>query len=88
MVGNLAFSAVDQSRIAPAASERTRHVLQYATGGWGEGLIRGGTAASGVRGIKGVVADAEPGMADSALVMRAGYTSGRDGAGVCPAPSA
>ncbi len=75
VAGEVGFGAVDQSRIATAVSELARNVLRYAEGGRGEVLIRA-VVASGP-GLEIVVSDAGPGIADVAVVMRPGYTSGR-----------
>src|SRR4051812_40514805 len=77
MARAVGFGAVDQSRIATAVSELTRNVLRYATEGQGEVLIRALAAAPRGEGIEIVVSDAGPGMADVALVLQPGYTSGR-----------
>jgi serine/threonine-protein kinase RsbT len=79
---SLGFGLVDQSRIATAVSELTRNVVRYATGGRGEAVIRAlppppaRLPKGGGSGIEIVVADAGPGIADVALAMREGFTSG------------
>jgi serine/threonine-protein kinase RsbT len=71
----LGFGVVDQSRIATAVSELARNVVRYATGGQGTALIRALPASERGTGIEIVIADDGPGIADTELVMRAGYTS-------------
>jgi serine/threonine-protein kinase RsbT len=72
----LGFGMLDQSRIATAVSELTRNIVRYATDGRGDVRVR--ALADGPRiGVEIVVADDGPGIADVALVMRDGFTSGK-----------
>jgi serine/threonine-protein kinase RsbT len=73
---SLGFGMLDQSRIATAVSELTRNVVRYATDGRGAIAIRNLEDSAKV-GLEIVVSDAGPGIADIALVMRDGYTSGQ-----------
>jgi len=67
------FSLVDQTKIVTAASELARNTIEY--GGGGEVEIV--EVANGARkGIQLVFADQGPGIADIALAMKDGYTSG------------
>jgi len=67
------LSLVDQTKIVTAASELARNMIDYAGGG--EVTIekaRNGTR----RGMRVVFEDHGPGIADLALAMKEGYTSG------------
>jgi len=68
------FSSTDQTMIALAISEIARNILTYA--GRGEvGLSR--LDDGGRRGVLVVATDEGPGIADIALAMRDGYSTGR-----------
>src|SRR5450631_2167100 len=69
----LGFDAVRQTLIATAISELARNILKYA--GHGEILLRL-AARSGTRGITVVAADEGPGIADLALAMTDGFSTG------------
>lgn len=67
------FSIVGQTKLVTAASELGRNMLLYAGGG----AVEGGTVSDGPRtGVKLVFTDRGPGIADLALAMTDGYTSG------------
>ena len=72
----LGFSAIDASRVATAVSELTRNIVRYATNGEGEAVICELVANGGRGGLEVQVCDKGPGIADIALVMQDGYTSG------------
>jgi serine/threonine-protein kinase RsbT len=69
----LGFGLVDQSRIATAISELARNIIRYADRG--EVMMRV-VDLSGRRGLEIVVTDEGPGIADIALALRDGYTTG------------
>ncbi len=67
------FSLVDQTKIVTAASELARNTIEY--GGGGEVQLR--EVVNGSRkGLQLVFIDQGPGIADIALAMKDGYTSG------------
>jgi serine/threonine-protein kinase RsbT len=69
----LGFSLVDQTKIVTAASELARNTIQY--GGGGAAVIE--TVNDGTRrGLRLTFEDHGPGIADVALAMRDGYTTG------------
>ena len=67
------FSLVDQTKIVTAASELARNTVEYGGGGEVEivELVNGAR-----KGIRLTFADHGPGIADIALAMKDGYTSG------------
>lgn len=67
------FSIVEQTKVITAASELARNILNYA--GHGEMAIEP-VAANGRKGLKLVFSDQGPGIADIALAMKDGYTTG------------
>jgi serine/threonine-protein kinase RsbT len=69
----IGFNLVDQTKIVTAASELARNTLIHGGGGRieFEALDNGGK-----RGLRLVFADDGPGMADIALALRDGYTTG------------
>lgn len=69
----LGFDAVRQTLIATAISELARNILKYA--GHGEILLRS-AARNGARGVTVVAADEGPGIADLALAMTDGFSTG------------
>lgn len=69
----MGFDEVDETLIATAISELGRNIVLYA--GRGEILVRSVTAG-GVRGIRIVAEDHGPGIADTALAMQDGYSTG------------
>ena len=69
----LRFSLVDQTKIVTAASELARNTLDYGGGG----TVRLLALAEGARrGLRLVFEDKGPGIADIALAMKDGYTTG------------
>ena len=69
----LKFSLVDQTKIVTAASELTRNLFVY--GGGGE--VHLSILQEGIRrGLRAVFEDHGPGIADIALAMQDGYTTG------------
>ena len=67
------FSLVDQTKIVTAASELGRNTIQY--GGGGKARIE--VVANGTRrGVRLEFVDEGPGIADLALAMKDGYTTG------------
>jgi len=69
----LGFSLVDQTKIVTAASELARNTMVY--GGGGEVVLQ--PVTEGLRrGLRLVFSDQGPGIADIALAMKDGYTTG------------
>jgi serine/threonine-protein kinase RsbT len=69
----LRFSLVDQTKIVTAASELARNTLDYGGGG----TVRLLALAEGARrGLRLLFEDKGPGIADIALAMKDGYTTG------------
>ena len=69
----LGFSLVDQTKIVTAASELARNTIQH--GGGGKATIE--VVSDGPRrGLRLVFEDAGPGIADMALAMKDGYSTG------------
>lgn len=67
------FSLVDQTKIVTAASEIARNTIVH--GGGGRATVT--VVAEGIRrGIRLVFEDEGPGIADIALAMKDGYSSG------------
>ncbi|WP_155373427.1 ATP-binding protein [Catellatospora vulcania] len=67
------LSLVDQTKVVTAASELARNTLVY--GGGGEAVVS--TVDNGVRrGVRVVLSDSGPGIADLDLALTDGYTSG------------
>ena len=73
MLVRLGFSLVEQTKMVTAASELARNTLRY--GGGGEAHLRE-LSESSRRGIELSFADEGPGIADLALALTDGYTSG------------
>jgi serine/threonine-protein kinase RsbT len=71
---DLGFDVTIQTLIATAISELARNILKYARNG--EILLRP-AASNGARGITIVAADKGPGIADVALAMSDGFSTGR-----------
>jgi serine/threonine-protein kinase RsbT len=69
----LKFSLTDQTKFVTAASELARNVLRYGGGGHAE-IER--LAENGVGGVRIAFIDEGPGIADLALALTDGYTSG------------
>ena len=69
----LGFSLVDQTKIVTAASELGRNTVDYGGGG----TVRLEILSNGIRhGLRLLFEDQGPGIADIALAMKDGYTSG------------
>lgn len=69
----LRFSLVDQTKLVTAASELARNTVQHGGGG----TVRLDALADGRRrGLRLVFEDEGPGIADLALAMTDGYTTG------------
>jgi serine/threonine-protein kinase RsbT len=71
---SLGFSTADQTRLATAISELSRNALNYGLGG--VCTITTSTAGDGRHTIRIVVEDHGPGIADVALALRPGFSSG------------
>ena len=67
------FRLVDQTKLVTAASELARNTFIY--GGGGAGLIEI-VENGGRRGLRVTFEDSGPGIADIALAMKDGYTTG------------
>jgi serine/threonine-protein kinase RsbT len=74
LASELGFDATSQTLIATAISELARNILKYAR--CGEILLRP-AARNGVPGITVVAADEGPGIADLALALTDGFSTGR-----------
>lgn len=70
----LGFGLVDQTKIVTAASELARNALLH--GGGGDAEIVEIVDRRGITGLKLVFDDQGPGIADIALALKDGYTSG------------
>lgn len=69
----IGFSLVDQTKLVTAASELARNTIEYGKGG----TVRLQWLANGVRsGLKMDFIDQGPGIADMALALTDGYSSG------------
>jgi serine/threonine-protein kinase RsbT len=69
----LRFSLIEQTKVVTAASELARNTLDH--GGGGTVTIET-LAESGRQGLRLVFEDKGPGIADIALAMKDGYTTG------------
>ena len=74
LASGLGFDSTSQTLIATAISELARNILKYARRG--EILLRP-AARNGVPGITVVAADEGPGIADLALALTDGFSTGR-----------
>ncbi len=74
LAAGLGFDATSQTLIATAISELARNILKYARSG--ELLLRPATK-NGAGGITIVASDEGPGIADVALAMTDGFSTGR-----------
>jgi len=63
------------TKMVTAASELTRNILRYATGGQGVASIEEITSGQ-KQGVRAVFTDRGPGIADLDLAMRSGFSSG------------
>jgi serine/threonine-protein kinase RsbT len=74
----IGFSLVDQTKIVTAASELARNTLQHGGGG----RVQVDELEDGSRrGLRLIFADQGPGIPDTAVALRDGYTTG-DGLGL------
>jgi serine/threonine-protein kinase RsbT len=73
LCAEMGFGNTDRTLIATAVSEVARNIVSYA--GRGEILLRG-IDDGGRRGILVVARDEGPGIADTALALRDGYSTG------------
>jgi serine/threonine-protein kinase RsbT len=74
MADNLGFSRSDQALIATAISELTRNIVNYA----GQGMVEICELLKGRRhGLRVIATDRGPGIADLALAMTDGYSTGK-----------
>lgn len=69
----LKFTLIDQTKMVTAASELARNVLRYGGGGRAELSV---LSQMGKRGVCVSFIDEGPGIADIALALTDGYTSG------------
>ena len=69
----LKFSFIEQTKMVTAASELARNVLRYGGGGRAELTL---PVRNGKRGVCVSFIDEGPGIADLALALTDGYTSG------------
>ena len=74
LAADLGFDLTSQTLIATAISELARNILKYARSG--EILLRP-AVRNGTRGLTIVAADKGPGIADTALAMTDGFSTGR-----------
>jgi serine/threonine-protein kinase RsbT len=74
LASDLGFDSTSQTLIATAISELARNILKYAR--HGEILLRP-VARNSIRGITVVAADEGPGIADLALALTDGFSTGR-----------
>ena len=70
---SLGFSLVDQTKLVTAASELARNTLVYGLGGT---LLIEVVAANRKQGLRLTFEDKGPGIADTDLALRDGYTTG------------
>jgi serine/threonine-protein kinase RsbT len=68
------LSLVDQTKVVTAASELGRNTIQY--GGGGTVTLAIVTASNGRLGVRLEFVDQGPGIADLALALKDGYTTG------------
>jgi serine/threonine-protein kinase RsbT len=74
LASRLRFTAGDLTVIATAISEVARNILEHA----GRGEIHLGLVSEGSRaGLRVVAADRGPGIADLALALQTGYSTGK-----------
>jgi serine/threonine-protein kinase RsbT len=73
IAAEMQFSLVDQTKLVTAASEIARNTLQYGGGGTAEIEV---VVRDGKRGLRMAFEDRGPGIADVALALRDGFTSG------------
>ena len=71
--GEMGFSLVDQTKVVTAASELARNTLIHGRGGEAQLEV---VESNGRRGLRLAFKDEGPGIADVALAMKDGYTTG------------
>ena len=69
----IGLSLVDQTKLVTAASELARNTLRYGGGGEAEIVL---LSVPGKRGVQLKFSDSGPGIADLALALTDGYTTG------------
>jgi serine/threonine-protein kinase RsbT len=69
----IGLSLVEQTKVVTAASELARNTVRH--GGGGEAVVQF-VDSGGVRGVRMSFSDRGPGIADVALALTDGYTSG------------
>ena len=69
----IGMSIVDQTKIVTAASELARNAVIYGNGGVLEWEV---VSENGRRGLRLIISDRGPGIADLTLAMKDGWTSG------------
>ncbi len=74
LAGAIGFSSTDQTIIALAISEIARNIISYARQG---GVMLSRVEEQGRRGISIVARDSGPGIADTELAMRDGYSTAK-----------
>ena len=72
LAASLAFSNLDQTLLATAVSELVRNIVVYAKDGE---VLFDVIEVGGRQGVRVVVRDQGPGIADPALAMRDGYST-------------
>lgn len=75
VAAQLGFRLTDQTRLATVTSELARNIIKYAVRGR---VILNETArqGTGARGLRLIFEDDGPGIPDTALAMRDGFTTG------------
>lgn len=73
LAASMGFSSTEQTLLATAISEVARNIVNYA--GTGE-LVLSDVEEKGRRGVMIVARDRGPGIADTELAMRDGYSTG------------
>jgi serine/threonine-protein kinase RsbT len=73
LAGELGFSRTDQTLLATAISELARNIVRYA--GCGQ-VVLSSVEEGGRRGIVVIASDQGPGIPDTELAMRDGYSTG------------
>jgi serine/threonine-protein kinase RsbT len=74
LAAEIGFSTAEQALIATAISELARNIVEYA--GDGEVLVSSAIDGAGRPGIEVVARDEGPGIPDTELAMKDGYSSG------------
>lgn len=74
LCAELGFANTDRTLVATAISEVARNIVRYAQRGE---IVLGRVEARGRVGIEVIARDEGPGIADTELAMRDGYSTGR-----------